>query len=55
VDTPAVELPAEDATAPQQDTSGDPAWLIEVRNNIGGIVGAAIEELFKLITGGTGA
>jgi hypothetical protein len=29
-----------------------PDWLAEVRNNVGGIVGAAIEELYKLVTGG---
>ena len=42
----------EPAPAPPVEPAPVPDWLAEVRNNVGGIVGVAIEELFKLITGG---
>jgi hypothetical protein len=36
----------------EAEAEPEPAWLAEVRNNVGGIVGAAIEELYNLVTGG---
>ena len=45
---------ADEAAAAEPGTPAlpDPDWLIEVRNNVPGIVGHALEQLYRLVTGG---